>query len=141
MTNVFEHLFGWNYKKRESSVHGGILGHLSAFYGTSEFTEHGNLHGHFLIWLVGGLNPADIHTKLKQDKIFEKHLFSFFEDIIQHHLPNVELTIDKNYEPHIECPPHPPKYHPDMNLKVLEDWDIFMDSEVKILGEILQYHI
>ena len=84
MTNVFEHLFGWNYKKRESSVHGGILGHLSAFYGTSEFTEHGNLHGHFLIWLVWGLNPADIHTKLKQDKIFEKYLFSFFEDIIQH---------------------------------------------------------
>ena len=140
VTNVFEHLFGWNYKKKESSVHGGILGHLSAFYGTSEFTECGNLHGHFLIWLVGGLNPADIHTKLKQDKNFEKHLFSFFEDVIQHHLPDVELTIDKNYEPRIECPPHPPKYHPDMDMKVLEDWDRFMDSEVKILGEILQRH-
>lgn len=37
----FEYLLGWDYKKGHSSEDGGILGQLHAFYGTSEYTEHG----------------------------------------------------------------------------------------------------
>ena len=52
------------------------------------------------------MNPADIHEKLKQDKIFEKHLFAYFKDIIHHHLPDIEVVVNKKYESHIENLPH-----------------------------------
>ena len=68
--SAFEHLFGWNFTLCKSSDKGGILGHLQAFYGTSEFTECGSLHGHFMNWLLGGLNPNDIHQQLKEDAEF-----------------------------------------------------------------------
>jgi Helitron helicase-like domain at N-terminus len=61
VSSVFKHLFAWDFKMRKSKESGGILGHLCAFYGTCEFTERGLLHGHFLIWLLGGLDPNDIH--------------------------------------------------------------------------------
>ncbi|KAF8219521.1 hypothetical protein L208DRAFT_1082828, partial [Tricholoma matsutake] len=54
---------------------GGILGHVQAFYGTTGCTEQGGLHGHFVIWLVGALNPADLHAQLKADSAYEKKLF------------------------------------------------------------------
>ncbi|KIK35583.1 hypothetical protein CY34DRAFT_16929 [Suillus luteus UH-Slu-Lm8-n1] len=61
---LFHHLLGWDFDNRESIATGGILGTIRAFYGTSEFTEHGYLHGHFLIWLDGGLNPSVFHDQL-----------------------------------------------------------------------------
>ncbi|KAH7916127.1 hypothetical protein BJ138DRAFT_1132151 [Hygrophoropsis aurantiaca] len=36
---IFKYLLGWDYKKRESSLEGGILGHVRAFYGS---TRRGN---------------------------------------------------------------------------------------------------
>lgn len=62
----FKYLLGWDFNKGKSSNEGGILGHLCAFYGSSEYTEYGNLHGHFLLWLVGGLNPANVEVTLGQ---------------------------------------------------------------------------
>ena len=138
--SVFEHLFGWNYNLRRSNDKGGILGHVQAFYGTSEFTEHGSLHGHFLIWLLGGLNPNDIHERLKEDHEFEKRFFSFFEDIIQHELPDVDIDIDSTFEPRVQRPPSPPSSSTPIPAERLRDWRLFMESEVKKLGEVLQRH-
>jgi hypothetical protein len=72
INTLFEHLFGWNFSIGRSRDHGGILGHVQAFYGTTECTERGGLHGHFVIWLVSALNPADLHAQLKSDSAFEK---------------------------------------------------------------------
>jgi len=58
---IFDFLFGWDYEKKCSKKEGGILGHLRAYYGVPELTERANFHGHFLIWLMGGLNPMDLH--------------------------------------------------------------------------------
>ena len=33
VTLLFEHLFGWDYKNKQSTECGGILGQLHAFYG------------------------------------------------------------------------------------------------------------
>ncbi|KAL1685485.1 hypothetical protein GGG16DRAFT_66182, partial [Schizophyllum commune] len=33
---LFTHLFGWDFKRKHSTSDGGILGHIKAFYGTSE---------------------------------------------------------------------------------------------------------
>ena len=50
----FKYLIGWDYDSEKSLPEGGIFGIVNAFCGTSEYTERGNLHGHFLIWLLGG---------------------------------------------------------------------------------------
>jgi hypothetical protein len=141
VSTVFEYLFGWDYSAHKSCKRGGILGHLRAFYGTSEFTERGSLHGHFLIWLVGGSNPNDIHRRLKEEPGFESRFFEYFEDIIQHHLPDVEISVDKGYEPRIERPPIPPKTTSAISAAALQEWHVFMNSEVKKLGEVLQRHV
>jgi len=36
---IFDHLFGWEFSKKESKPNGGILGHLKAWTGTVELTE------------------------------------------------------------------------------------------------------
>ena len=140
LTLLFEHLFGWDYKNRQSTKRGGILGQLHAFYGTSELTERGGFHGHFLLWLLGGLNPSDIHEKLKIDDSFKERLFAYYEDIIHHHLPDVDIVMDTHYEPRVECPPNLPEDCPNLNTIQLAEWKIFMDSEIKKLGEIFQRH-
>ena len=54
---LFEHLLGWDTQKKHSKTSGGILGKLHTYYGVAEFTDHSQLHGHFLLWIDGGLNP------------------------------------------------------------------------------------
>lgn len=133
----FEYLLGWDFKKGRSTDEGGILGHLRAFYGSSEYTEHGNLHGHFLLWLNGGLNPTEVHKRLL-DVEYQKQFFSFFDAIIWHHLPDIEMKVDKSFEPRIERPPCPPKYN--APLDVIDEWDSIFVTEIKKCGEILQRH-
>jgi hypothetical protein len=87
-----------------------MFGRLRAFYGTCEYTECGSLHGHFLLWLQGGSNPSVIHQQL-HDEAFPKKFFAFFNDIIHHHLPDVEIVVDSKFEPRIERPPRPPSEH------------------------------
>lgn len=87
--------------------------------------------------MLGGLNPANIHEKLKQDKIFEKHLFAYFKDIIHLHLPDIEVVVNKKYE---SCTENPPHLLEETDPKKLTDWKNIMDSEVKVLGKIPQCH-
>lgn len=138
VTCIFKYLFGWDYNTRKLTRRGGILGHLRAFYGSSELTDRGAFHGHFLIWLLGGCNPQEIHRRLKEDPDFEKRFFEFLEDAIHHHLPEVEVVTHKDSEPRVERPPEAPSC--DIPPEKLREWKIFMDSEIKRLGEALQRH-
>ena len=139
VTSIFRYLFGWDHDKRESTPSGGILGKLEAFYGSSEFTERGMLHGHFLLWLLGGLNPAEIHSRMRDDDDFQKRFFAFFEDTIHHHLPEIDaIEVDKSFEPRIERPPQPPP--PDATLEALNEWDSVFCTQIKMCGEALQRH-
>jgi hypothetical protein len=99
---TFRYLFGWDYVKNKSSENGGILGRLCAFYRTSELTDRGCFHGHFLIWLLGGMNPSDVHEKLRGDSAYQHRFFEFVESIIHHELPNVDVQIDSAFNPHSE---------------------------------------
>ena len=139
ITSIFRYLFGWDYDKRESTPSGGILGKLESFYGSSEFTERGMLHGHFLSWLLGGLNPAEIHNRMHDVDDFQRRFFAFFEDIIHHHLPEIDaVEADKSFEPQIECPPHPPP--PNATLETLNEWESVFCTQIKMCGEVLQRH-
>jgi hypothetical protein len=93
-----------------------------------------------LIWLLGRSNPNEIHHQLREEPGFERRFFDYFEDIIQHHLPDVEIPTDKHYEPRVERPPVPPQSVTGISAQTLHEWHMFMESEVKKLGEVLQRH-
>jgi len=138
---IFKYLFGWDFQKKCSTSEGGILGPLRSFYGIAELTEQANFHGHFLLWLMGGLNPSQLHECLASDEGFKHRFFDFFEDIIHHHLPqNDGINIDPSYEPRIEHPPRPP--HPTQALlDELYTWESDFVTQIKICGEALQRHV
>jgi ATP-dependent exoDNAse (exonuclease V) alpha subunit len=137
---MFEHLFGWDYEKRCSKSDGGILGHLRAFYGCAENTERGGLHGHFVMWLVGGLNPSELHERMKQDDAFQQKFFDFFEGIIHHHLPDIDVQLDKSFEPRTQRPPCPPVVFENTPVEILNEWESVFVTEIKKCGEVLQRH-
>ena len=124
----FEYLLGWDFKNGKSTKTGGIFGHLRAFYGLSEYTERGNLHGHFLIWLTSGLNPNEVH-KCLLDESYQAQFFSFFDDIIWHHLPEIELHVEKSFEPRVQCPP--PLPDPNVPFDIMEEWESVVVTEIK----------
>jgi hypothetical protein len=126
----FSKLLGWDYEKKRSTPEGGIFGRLRAYYGSAEFTECGQLHGHFLIWLDGGLNPSDVHARMRENPDWQKQFFTFFEDIIKHHLPDTDDVPMPDRELRGERPPH------------LDSVDFLQDftSDVKLLGEQVQRH-
>lgn len=140
VTCCFKYLFGWDYTSESSTEDGGILGHLKAFYGTTEFTQRGDLHGHFLLWLDGGVNPDVIHERLKNDPQYQVQFFEFFDDIIHHHLPDIEVEVNPKFEPQMERPPLPPSYDTDCHIKMLNEWDSVFITEIKKCGEALQCH-
>ena len=121
---------GWDKTNGKSSPNGGIFGKVRAYYGTAEFTDRGQLHGHFLIWLDGGLNPGEVHEKMKNDENWRNQFFAFFEDIIKHDLPDTPDEIEPGYEPRQQRPPNP------------DDPDFATDfvSDVKKAGKCLQCH-
>ncbi|HEX9503120.1 MAG TPA: hypothetical protein VF974_02255 [Patescibacteria group bacterium] len=96
---IFQDLLGWDHKTNMSTKDGGILGHICAYYGTAELTEHAQLHAHFLIWLDGGLNPSEVHDKMKLSPKWKEQYFEFWEDIIYHHVPFAPGNIPENFEP------------------------------------------
>ena len=104
-------------------------------------TERGSFHGHFLLWLLGGLNLSDLHAKLTDNPEYQKQFFDYFESIIQHHLPDLEVNIPENHEPRVERPPVPPfpLEHPTLDL--LNEWESAYITKVKKCGEILQRHV
>ena len=137
-------LLGWDYSTHSSTEKGGILGKLEAFYGTSELTECGSFHGHFLIWLLEGLYPADLHLHLCDNNEYQKCFFDFFESIIHHDLPDIEVKIPPDYDPHVEHPPVPPPAYDASKheaLEILNEWNSIYVTEVKKCGEVLQYHV
>ena len=78
VTSLFKFLLGWDYSTSSSTEQGGILGKIKASYGTSEFMERGSLYRHFFIWLLGGLNPTDLHVCLTENIDFQKQFLGFF---------------------------------------------------------------
>lgn len=144
---IFRDLFGWDFHLSKSTVDGGILGHLDGFYGSIEYTERGTLHGHFLIWLKGSVNPSEMRRRLSNNPAYQEQVFEYFEDAIRHDLPNVhcpELD-DPNYNPRTEMPPPVPdlgSIENEVDLQeAIHNWNGVFVYEVKKCGEKLQRHV
>ncbi|KAE8220603.1 hypothetical protein CF319_g5894 [Tilletia indica] len=131
---VFQYLFGWDVRRKRSSAQGGILGRLAAFYMVKEHTMRGQLHGHILLWLEGGLNPSKLREFMSNDEAFQERYLNFMDDIISHSLPNP--TSDRPVESHgrvlrAERAPDPRE----------ELYDTQFAEDHRLLGEEVQRHI
>lgn len=145
---IFEDLFQWDFIHCRSKPEGGILGHLTCFASTIEVNGRGALHAHFVINLKGSLNPTELHNTLKGNPVYQEKYFSFFEDVIQHHLPDVPL--DSKHEmitdPRCERPPRPPDPLLKESNPILYDEQLrvfyqeLSDEEIKRCGERMQRH-
>ncbi|CAD7062859.1 unnamed protein product [Tilletia caries] len=144
---IFQYLFGWDIRSKASTPEGGILGRLSAFFLVKEHTMRGQLHGHALLWLEGGLNPGNLRRKLHQDEEFQSRYLAFMDDIIHHHLPDAPDDEDVimaevgegdhsrspsnlKRDPRQEMPPSPLDEHYAEEFR----------EDHRLLGEALQRH-
>lgn len=70
---VLETLFGLRVRsggRLESKM--GVLGLLSAYFGTVECQGRGTLHLHLLVWLKGSPTPSEMHERLKHPSFREQ---------------------------------------------------------------------
>ncbi|KAF5365147.1 hypothetical protein D9757_011773 [Collybiopsis confluens] len=139
---LFRDLFGWNFDTGKSTEQGGILGHIRAFYGCAELTDRGSFHGHYLIFLRGGLNPSETHRKMRADESYQLQFMTFFEDLIRYDLPNSNQVLDQSYEPRVEMPPDPPQMDSNNHYipESVDDWQRLFDDEYKKIGEKFHRH-
>ncbi|KAE8222309.1 hypothetical protein CF319_g4469 [Tilletia indica] len=111
---VFKYLFGWDSREGKSSDEGGILGRLSGFFLVKEHTMRGQLHGHALLWLEGGVNPRELRERFKTDQAYKERYLTFFDNLIHHHLPSKPCdNVDQSSrKPRQERPANPdePEY-------------------------------
>ncbi|KAE8228524.1 hypothetical protein CF326_g6539 [Tilletia indica] len=119
---VFRYLFGWDFKQKQSTPQGGLLGHLAAFYMVKEHTMRGQRHCHCLLWLEGGLNPSVLRAKMRSDEDFQQRYFAFFDDLLRHGYPDGDTGAQEQPEttsraPRQERPPSPadPTYRDDFH--------------------------
>ncbi len=133
--------------KNDAPFERGILGNIRAFFGTDEFTNRGQLHGHFVIWLDGAPNPDVIHKHLKLSNDYQEQFFSFFDSIIKHNLPSIECPdlFDPGYEPRMQRPIPPPQFKDVLMSEedkalAMEAWVRTFLLDVKGCGEALQRH-
>ncbi|KAE8240235.1 hypothetical protein A4X06_0g7852 [Tilletia controversa] len=84
---VFQYLLGWDLRKGQSILAGGLFGRLSAYYLVKEHSMRGQLHCHCLIWLEGGMNPSDLRSKMRSDAEFRQRYLDFLDDLLSHGYP------------------------------------------------------
>ncbi|KAF9017963.1 hypothetical protein BDZ89DRAFT_886648, partial [Hymenopellis radicata] len=121
MKLIFKCLFGWDFDKRRSSLEGGILGHIEAFYSMDELTERGSYHRHCLLTMKGGLNPEELHRRMDDSDEFTTRFFAYVDGIIEHHLPENIPNVNAEEE--------------NVNVLVHE-----IEKDLKSMGECVQRH-
>lgn len=77
------------YDPKHRNLEGGILGHVSGYYGCVEAQGHGTLHCHMLIWIEGALDPNKIRDRIMhtEEQEFCTRLLAFLDDTICNSIP------------------------------------------------------
>ncbi|KAE8225183.1 hypothetical protein CF319_g2024 [Tilletia indica] len=130
---VFKYLFGYDMRSKSSTKTGGILGRIAAFFLVKEHTMRGQLHGHTLIWLDGGLNPSVLRSLMRDDPEYRDRYLAFFDDLIRHELPSSpspEETQSSTPDPRRQMLPDPSD----------SDYDDVFTADHHALGELVQRH-
>ncbi|KAJ3538306.1 hypothetical protein NM688_g6538 [Phlebia brevispora] len=67
---------------------GGVLGHVTAYYGCVESQGRGTLHCHMVVWVEGGMNPEQIRDRVMGGDVeFADRLIQYLDDTISTSVP------------------------------------------------------
>ncbi len=71
---------------------GGVLGHVSAFYGVVEEQGRGSLHLHSFVWLEGYTSPTKLREQMIQDEDFKRSVLAYLENTIKQQSPYTDVV-------------------------------------------------
>ncbi|KAJ3551346.1 hypothetical protein NM688_g4757 [Phlebia brevispora] len=90
MNAFFRAVLGYDRDAGTYTEEGGILGHVTGYYGCVEAQGRGSLHCHLLVWLEGALNPDEIRDRLMTgDDAFGLRLVQYLDDTISNSIPEM----------------------------------------------------
>ncbi|KAJ3559970.1 hypothetical protein NM688_g18 [Phlebia brevispora] len=91
MNAFFKVLLGYDHQKRTYADEGGVLGHVTGYYGCVETQGRGSMHCHMVVWLEGALNPNQIRDRVLVDGDIEfaRRLISYLDDSISNYMPEI----------------------------------------------------
>ena len=119
---ILEKLFGVKVTNYQVKSDMGILGRISAYFGTVESQGRGTLHLHLLVWLKGAPN-ADEMTELLRREEFRAKVEKYIQANLRAYLPGLEssesikaIPMDKDIA--YSRPPDPD--HPDYDTQLKE---------------------
>ncbi|KZS89905.1 hypothetical protein SISNIDRAFT_398553, partial [Sistotremastrum niveocremeum HHB9708] len=91
-----------------SSISGGALGKVSAYYGCVEAQGRGSLHCHMMVWIKGALDPNAIRRRVTElhDEEFCRKLIAYLDNNISNFVPPCPIG---EHQPsvHTSSRPHP----------------------------------
>ncbi|KAJ3559445.1 hypothetical protein NM688_g341 [Phlebia brevispora] len=91
MEAFFNIVLGYDHESKTYSDEGGVLGHVSGYYGCVEAQGRGTLHCHMLVWLEGALNPNEIRDRIMSGDVeFGARLLEYLDDSISNQFPEVD---------------------------------------------------
>ena len=73
----------------------------------------------------------DVHQKMRESSEWTEKYFTYWGDVIYHHVPEAEGEVPKSFEPRTQRPLNPE--HPKFGSEFLQD--------VRNCAEILQKHV
>lgn len=122
---ILETLFGVKVTNFQMKSRTGILGRVSAYFGTVESQGRGTLHLHLLVWLQDAPN-ADQMAELLKAEDFHTKVKSYIQANLRAYLPGLESSesvkaIPKANDIAYSRPPHPDS--PDYE-KQLSDFEL-----------------
>lgn len=86
---ILETLFGIKVTKFQIHSEMGIMGHVSAYFGTVECQGKGTLHLHLLLWLKNAPSSNEMQDMLKSEE-FQAKVKNFIQANFQAYLPGLE---------------------------------------------------
>ncbi|KAJ3538129.1 hypothetical protein NM688_g6564 [Phlebia brevispora] len=121
---VLEILFGVEVTDQQVKSHEGVLGYVSAYFGTVESQNRGTLHLHMLLWLKHAPSATEIRQLLHSEAFREK-LRAFIHANIRAYVPGLESKesvqeIPNDKDAAYSRPPNPDSANFDMELEAAE---------------------
>jgi hypothetical protein len=118
---IFETLFQVKVRQYKVKSGKGVLGRISAYFGTVESQGRGTLHLHLLVWLWHTPNADELTDLLKSER-FRARMVAYIRANIRAYVPGLESAesikeIPKDSEIAYSRPPHPdlPDYEDNLN--------------------------
>ncbi len=88
---ILQALFGVDATRYQVKSGSGILGRVSAYFGTVESQGRGSLHLHMLVWLKDAPNADEMHDLLKSES-FRELIRAYIRANLRAYVPGLEST-------------------------------------------------